>query len=47
MAEVVACTLTTLMHLTKVRKNCVEPITTTVPQHLYQSEMECHVTYLP
>lgn len=47
MAEVRTGTLTSLLHHTKVRKNCVEPITTAIPQHLYQSEMKCHETKLP
>lgn len=47
MAAVTACILTALMDLTRVRKNCVEPVTTAAPQHLCQSEMERDVTYLP
>lgn len=47
MAEMIACTLTTLMRFTKVRKNSVEAMTATVPQHLHQSEMEFDVNYLP
>lgn len=47
MAEVVRRILTSLMHHIKGRKDCVEPFTTTVPQHLYQSKTKCPETYLP